>query len=154
MPIYSNASEIKLLTCEKDLQILFNEVIKYFDNTIIYGQRTPEEQLELFEKGRLKLEDRYIITDKKKVVTNCDGYKIKSNHNYSPSRAVDSLPYPINGKDYKRMYYYAGFVMGLAKKLKEQGLMKYDLRWGGDWNNDNQVIDNVFNDLAHFELIM
>jgi len=55
MPTYSNPSEMKLLTCEKDLQVLFQEVIKYFDNTILYGHRTPEEQLELFEKGRLKL---------------------------------------------------------------------------------------------------
>lgn len=154
MPIYSQPSEMKLLTCEKDLQVLFHEVIKYFDNTIIYGNRSQEEQLELFEKGRLKLDDRYIITDKRKVVTNCDGYKIKSNHNYIPSRAVDSLPYPINGKDYKRIYYYAGLVMGIAKKLKEQGLMQYDLKFGGDWNMNTDLSDQTFNDLAHYELVI
>jgi len=154
MAEYSSASEKKLITCEKDLQTLFGEVIKYFDNTILYGNRSQEEQLALFEKGRLKLEDRYIITDRRKIVTNCDGYKIKSNHNYVPSRAVDSLPYPINGKDYKGMYYYAGFVMGIAKRLKEEGKMTYDVRFGGDWNGNNSILDQTFNDLAHFELIM
>ena len=132
MIAYSTESIKKLLTCEKDLQVLFNEVIKYFDNTILYGNRALDLQMELFLKGRLKLDNKYLIIDKKKIVTYCDGVVNKSNHNYIPSRAVDALPYPINGKDYKRIYYFAGFVMALAKRLKAENVITHDIKWGGD----------------------
>ena len=27
------------------------------------------------------------------------------------------------------------------------------LRWGGDWDGDNELRDQTFNDLVHFEVI-
>jgi peptidoglycan L-alanyl-D-glutamate endopeptidase CwlK len=43
--------------------------------------------------------------------------------------------------------------MGLAVKLKQQGLITHDMRFGGDWNRDYDVKDNDFNDLFHYELV-
>jgi peptidoglycan L-alanyl-D-glutamate endopeptidase CwlK len=44
------------------------------------------------------------------------------------------------------MSYFAGFVKGVASQ------MGIPIRWGGDWNSDNNLKDNKFDDLPHFEL--
>lgn len=69
-----------------------------------------------------------------------------SKHLALPSRAVDVAPYPINWGDKKRFYHFAGYVQGLAAQL---GI---SLRWGGDWDGDNDLNDQTFFDLVHFEL--
>lgn len=128
MPKFSIRSTTELLTCKEDLQELFNEVIKYFDCTIIQGQRGAEEQNRLFEQGFSKLRFPH------------------SKHNDKPSSAVDVVPYPINWNDKFRFYYFGGFVKGIAEK------MNIPLRWGGDWDNDTNVKDQTFMDYPHFEL--
>jgi peptidoglycan L-alanyl-D-glutamate endopeptidase CwlK len=152
MKTYGATSKLNLSTSEKDLQTVMNEVIKDFDNTILYGYRTPEFQLSLFKQGRELIDGIWRIVDKDKIVTYCDGTIKKSNHNYSPSRAIDATPYPVNWKDYKRMYYFAGFVMAIAKRLKIEGKITHDLIWGGDWDGDTDVRDQTFMDDCHFEL--
>jgi peptidoglycan L-alanyl-D-glutamate endopeptidase CwlK len=152
MPRYSQSSKAKLGTCHEDLITLFTEVIKEFDNTIIYGYRPPELQYELFMKGREMQGSRIVIVDQSKVVTYKDGMSRKSKHNYAPSRAVDAVPYPIDWSDTDRMYYFAGYVMGVAKRLKAEGEITHDIRWGGDWNGDWQTEHERFKDLVHFEI--
>jgi hypothetical protein len=41
----------------------------------------------------------------------------------------------------------------VARILHNIGLMQYDIRWGGDWDRDNDFSDQKLNDLCHFELI-
>lgn len=154
MATFGESSKNKLATCEKDLQTIFNKVVENFDNTIVYGHRTPEEQMELFKQGRAFINGSWVIVDKSKVVTFKDGTKEKSNHNYYPSHAVDATPFPIDWKDHKRLYYFAGIVMGVARQLKEEGKITHDLRWGGDWDSDNDMKDQTFMDDCHFELKM
>lgn len=127
---YSIASQGRLNTCHADLQKVFNEVIRYYDCTILEGYRSNETQDELFRKGLSKLKGG------------------QSKHNKSPSLAVDAAPYPINWQDYDRFYYFGGFVKGVAE------LMGVKIRWGGDWDSDNDFKDQTFNDLVHFELIV
>ena len=129
MPKYSSQSQNKLATCHEDIQKVFNEVIRWFDNTIIYGRRNKEDQNAAYEAGNSKLQYPY------------------SNHNKNPSMAVDAVPYPINWGDRERMTLFAGFVLGIASKF---GIK---LRWGGNWSMDWQVQNNSFDDLAHFELV-
>lgn len=147
MPKFSQSSRQKLETCDVDLQRICNYAIQVFDFTVLYGHRTPEEQFELFKKGREFVDGEWEIANKKEVVTYCDGYIVKSNHNYDPSRAVDIVPYPINWKDHKRMHYLAGHIMMVAHELG------VSIRWGGDWDQDTQVRDETFSDLLHFELL-
>ena len=130
MPRYSKESQSKLNTCHEDIQKVFNEVIRWFDNTIIYGRRGKEEQNAAYASGNSKLQYPY------------------SKHNKTPSMAVDAIPYPINWNDRERMTLFAGFVLGIASKF---GIK---LRWGGDWSMDWQVQNNSFDDLAHFELVV
>lgn len=143
MPNYSSRSKANLQTCHQDLRTLFNEVIKHFDCTIVCGERTVQEQQALYAKGR---------TAPGKIVTRVDGVNKKSKHNYSPSLAVDVVPYPIDWEDEERMTYFAGFVMGIASQLKKEGRIHSDIRWGGDWDSDTSVKDEGFRDRPHFEI--
>lgn len=135
MPKFSQSSFSKLSTCHRDLQVIFFEVIKYFDCTVIEGHRGQEAQDKAFQEGKSQLKWP-------------DG-----KHNQSPSMAVDVAPYPIDWYNYKRMYWFGGFVMGIAQKLKDEGKITHTLRFGGDWDRDYDILDNRFNDLVHFELV-
>lgn len=133
MPNYSENSLRKLKECHNDLQVLFNEVIKHFDNTIITGHRGEAEQNAAYNSGHSKLK-----------------YP-NGKHNSIPSNAVDVRPYPFDN-DLGRFKYFAGFVLGIAAMLKQSGLITHEIRWGGDWNMNDILSDNKFNDLFHFEL--
>ena len=78
MPRFSQESFSKLSTCHQDLQILFYEVIKSFDCTILEGYRNEQDQEKAFKEGNSKL------------------HWPNGKHNSSPSRAVDVSPYPID----------------------------------------------------------
>ena len=128
MPKFGNSSKKRLNTCEKDLQDLFNEVIKHFDCSVLEGHRGEEDQNKYFKEGRSKVKFP------------------RGRHNSYPSNAVDVIPYPVSWDDTDRMYYFAGIVKGIALS------MGIKIRWGGDWNGDTQVKDTKFKDLPHFEL--
>lgn len=126
---FSKQSLDRLKTCEPELQELFHHVLQVHDCTILEGHRTEETQDEYFRTGKSKVE-----------------YP-NSKHNTYPSRAVDCAPYPIDWNNTKRFYYFAGIVKGVAEHM---GLV---IRWGGDWDGDNDLDDQSFMDLVHFELI-
>ena len=128
MPKFGKRSREKLNTCDEDLIALFNEVVKYFDCSVLEGHRGRVLQDKYFKEGKSKLKFP-------------DG-----RHNKKPSVAVDVVPYPIDWDDRERMTYFAGFVKGVAYQ------MGIPIRWGGDWNNNNDLKDNDFDDLPHFEL--
>lgn len=110
------------------LQDIFFEVIKGYDCSILCGFRDEAAQNEAFHTGRSK-----------KQWPN-------SKHNGTPSLAVDVAPYPIDWDDERRFYHFAGYVKGIADQL---GI---SIRWGGDWDGDNDLNDQHFFDLVHFEL--
>ena len=128
MPKFGRTSRKRLETCDEDLIFLFEEVVKYFDCTVLEGHRSKRLQNKYFKEGKSKLKFP-------------DG-----NHNKKPSTAIDVVPYPIDWEDRERMTYFAGFVKGIAIML---GI---PIRWGGDWNSNNDLKDNNFDDLPHFEL--
>ncbi len=128
MPQFGRASIEKLSTCHPDLQKLFNEVIKHYDCVILDGYRSNEEQQKFFKQGKSKLQAG------------------ASKHNQNPSLAADVVPYPIDWKSKEGFYHFAGFVLGIAKS------MGIGIRWGGDWNGNNDLKDQTFYDLPHFEL--
>ena len=128
MPTFGKKSKEELSTCKKELQEIFNEVIKTVDCSVLEGYRGQVEQDKAYEEGRSKA--KYP-----------DG-----RHNRLPSNAVDCVPYPVDWSDRERFTLFAGFVLGIAKS---KGI---DLRWGGDWNQNWEVNDNKFDDFPHFEL--
>ena len=128
MPYFGKKSKERLNTCDSNLQKVFNEVIKHVDCSVLEGHREKDRQNKLFEEGKTKVK-----------------YP-KGRHNRQPSSAVDVTPYPVDWKDRERQTLFAGFVIGVASQ------MGINLRWGGDWDQDFQVVDNRFDDFPHFEL--
>jgi len=128
MPYFGKKSKERLNTCDNKLQKVFNEVIKHVDCSVLEGHREKDRQNKLFKEGKTK-------------VKYPDG-----RHNRQPSSAVDVTPYPVDWKDRERQTLFAGFVIGVASQ------MGINLRWGGDWDQDFQVVDNRFDDFPHFEL--
>ena len=128
MPKFGRKSKENLNTCDSRLQKIFNEVIKHVDCSVLEGHRSKDRQNKLYEEGKTK-------------VKYPDG-----RHNRQPSSAVDVTPYPVDWKDRERQTLFAGFVIGVASQ------MGINLRWGGDWDQDFQVVDNRFDDFPHFEL--
>lgn len=146
---FSVNSTKNLSTVHEDLQTLFNFVIEFVDCSIVFGHRTPEEQFNLWEKGRTKENGYWEIKDKSKIVTNCDGYDVKSDHNDFPSKAVDVVPYPEMYSDNDKIKYFAGFVMGIAGMLHKQGVID-EVGCGIDWDGDWDLKDQKLYDAVHF----
>ena len=128
MAKFGKRSKERLATCDERLQEVFNEVIKYVDCSVLEVHRSAARQNRLYEEGKTKV--RYP----------------KGRHNASPSLAVDVAPYPIDWNDRERFHLFAGFVLGMARR------MGINLRWGGDWNQNFEVDDNQFDDFPHFEI--
>ena len=133
MPKFSKRSQERLDTCDKQLQRLFNEVIKHYDCTILEGARPKDRQNELFRQGKSKL--------------TWPNSKHNLTHFNQLSQAVDVVPYPIDWNDWNRFYHFAGFVKGVAAS------MGIKIRCGVDWDGDNDFKDQSFHDAPHFEIV-
>ena len=129
MPQFSNKSKELLSTCDEKIQEICSLAIEIMDFTIITGYRGQAQQDEDFTAGRSKLKWP------------------NGKHNSMPSRAVDIAPYPIDWNDTARFYVLAGIMLSIAHSRA------IALRWGGDWNGDFNLKDNIFKDVGHFELL-
>ena len=137
MPKFGRRSRQRLKGVDARLVSVLNEVVKYFDITVIEGLRSQERQNELVKQGKSKTKFGKHVQGK----------------------AVDIAPYPIDWKARDDFHYLGGFVLGIAAKLG------VNVRWGGDWSSpslDKDVMsgreqrttkDNGFDDLVHFEII-
>ena len=153
MPSFNQRSKDNLSTCHTVLQKLFNDVILEIDCSVICGHRGEMEQNNAYESGMSKVAFPH------------------GKHNSIPSLAVDVYPYPYDWEaggwkfndvfaegnldkmrrainNIKKFYFFAGRVKEKAELL----CMK--IRWGGDWDSDNDLTDQNFNDLPHWEVII
>jgi peptidoglycan L-alanyl-D-glutamate endopeptidase CwlK len=134
MPSFSKKSRSRLQECDFKLQSILDEVIKRYDCTILQGHRDKKTQDKYYKSGKSKLKWP------------------NSKHNSKPSKAVDVAPWPIpkdwgeHWKDRVKFYELKAIMFYEAEK---QG---YRLRYGGDWDMDNDYKDQTFDDLVHFEL--
>ena len=131
MPKFGKRSKERLKGVDAKLQNVLNEVVKYFDITIIEGLRSQERQNELVAQGKSKT----------KFGKHVEG------------KAVDIAPYPIDWNARDDFHYLGGFMLGMAAS------MGIKIRWGGDWNasslfkGQRTTKDNSFDDLVHFEIL-
>lgn len=159
MPAYNKKSTRKLRTCSSPIQALMHRVVTHFDNTVLCGLRTKEEQTKAFRNNASKVN----FPDSKH-----NGEAPK----HDVSDAVDIAPYPIpdgwgdiNGTtkreiqlDWKsrvKFYGLAEVVKYEWKKMQEESKKYSDLVlvWGGDWDGDGDYTDNTFDDLVHYHII-
>jgi peptidoglycan L-alanyl-D-glutamate endopeptidase CwlK len=134
MPSFGAGSLAERATIHPDLQKVLDEAIKHVDFTIVEGHRGKDAQEAAFAKGLTKL------------------HYPNGKHNSLPSRAADVMPYPIDwsdsSKNIERLDYTMGIIVGCARML---GI---GVRWGGDWNmNDDTRDEGSFRDRDHLELV-
>lgn len=138
MAKYGSRSYANLSTCDPLLQRLFHEVIKRYNCAILEGERNQVRQDLMVEQGLSKVRwpnGKHNITPEYKAA----GIQ---------SQAVDVAPW-INGKacfEPRQCYNFAGYVKRVAEEL---GI---NIRFGADWDGDNDVNDQTFRDIIHFEL--
>ena len=130
MPRFGKRSTERLRGVDAKLVNVLNEVVKYFDITIIEGLRSQERQNELVAQGKSKTKfGKHVL-----------------------GKAVDMAPYPIDWQARDDFHLLGGFVLGIASQ------MGVNVRWGGDWSSSSlykgkrTTKDNSFDDLVHFEL--
>jgi hypothetical protein len=97
--------------------------------------RSPAEQLRDFACGRtVDAGGEWTVTDPAKVITNCDGHAVLSNHNHHPARALD-FAITIAGK----ITWDEACYREVGERAEALGL-----RWGGRWRRPH--------DSCHLEL--
>ncbi len=129
----SKYSEGNLNTCAEPLQRIAHATIQAVDFRVICGVRGEEAQNEAFASGASQKE-----------------YP-GSKHNKTPSIAMDIVPYHrlkphIRWEDTDSFIYLAGHMLMAAQ------IMGFGLRWGRDWNVNDDLNDESFFDWGHFEL--
>lgn len=134
MPKFGARSTKNLSQCDMQLQDLFNTVIQFYDCSVICGHRNEKDQDTAYAEGRSQKEWP------------------DSEHNKFPSLAGDVVPWfkvapHIRWKDKVKFYEFAGLVQGIAF------MMGIKIRWGGNWDMDDELHDQSLFDLPHFELI-
>ena len=130
MPRFGKRSRERLKGVDAKLVNVLNEVVKYFDITIIEGLRSQKRQDELVAEGKSKTKfGKHVL-----------------------GKAVDLAPYPIDWKARDDFHLLGGFILGVASQ------MGVNVRWGGDWSSSSlykgkrTTKDNSLDDLVHFEL--
>jgi hypothetical protein len=145
MPEFSERSKKRLGDCDIRIQRFLNELIKYIDFAVVCAHRSELEQNIAFNSTP--------PTSKLKWPN--------SKHNTYPSKAVDIVFCTKAGKQVwpsskqpdkgRRAELQAAYLAGRAMHLAEW--MGSGLRWGGDWSSDQDMTDQTFMDLYHFELV-
>lgn len=133
MYYFGRKSRDKRESCCTEIQLLCDKAIQIFDFSIIHGRRLKELQNELYHQG---------FSTKR--------WPDSKHNNIDPealSDAFDFAPYPINWRQEKNFVFLAGIFKSIAN---EEDIL---IRWGGDWDSDNNQYDQTFIDLGHIEII-
>lgn len=125
MPEFSQGSNSRLASCCWELQVLFREVIKTVDCTIICGHRDRNSQEKAFREGYSKK------------------HWPDSLHNTHPSLAVDVAPYDAETRSipWDNIEAFENFGKHVKDVASRLGV---DVMWGGDWGS--------FKDYPHWQV--
>lgn len=134
MPKFGKSSESALATAHPDLVRVARRVIELFDHSILEGHRGEAAQNAAFKKGLSQQRWPH------------------GKHNAMPSNAIDIAPYPVDWSDTEaarqRFVLLAGYYLAIG------ATMGIALRWGGDWDGDDDTRDERFRDYGHIERIV
>jgi hypothetical protein len=125
---FSQRSKDNLKEVDTRLVKLCYEVIQHIDFTVIEGYRDVQRQQILFDQG----------------LSQVDGIKYLSKHNYKPALAIDVIPYekghnPFDGSDKSELMFYRLYREFQIASNK----LNIPIEWGGFW---------TFKDYPHIEL--
>ena len=128
MAHFGTRSNAHLNTVDPRLQSICDEVIQYYDFTVICGHRDEAAQTEAHATGASKKQWPH------------------SNHNALPSKALDVAPWPIDWQDARAFSFLAGLLSAAAERAG------FSLRWGSDWDGDGGTREHSFQDTGHLEI--
>lgn len=141
MPKFGKKSLEVLNNAHPDLRKVLNEVIKYYDFSVIESTRTEEQHNKNVANGNSKT-----TWDKSKHRPRLD------NEGRMTSWAVDITPYPDPYRNNERFILMAGFVLAIARQFYSVGKITHKIKWGGNWSMDDDPTTDKFFDGGHFEL--
>lgn len=166
---YGMHSKAVLVTLHPDLQLVLNKILEYHDLSLLRGVRTLNPQQIQFAREGLTttLDSRHLpggglaevpedFPIDVKHVNPADILRLNQSHMdllqpkdpNGPSFAVDFAAY-IKG----RQIYREKEMATLWGHLRVIGIQEgVELRWGGDWDRDQDQSDQRWNDLVHVEL--
>ena len=148
---YSTHSKRVLVTLHPILRAILTDALEIYDHRLERGLRDVAQQ-------RVYVKDGWSKTMKSEHLP----FEVEGEPD-PVSRAVDAAPYPVDydvevtgtrkeritaAKNRARFAEFAGIVKAI-------GWYRYQvrIRWGGDWDGDNDLNDQTFDDLVHFELV-
>lgn len=182
MPKFGKRSKENLATVDERLQAIHNKVIEWFDHTVTEGHRGEEAQNKAFKEGKSKIKfpdgkhnkipslatdsapypidfrgggdlqkaiQKYAEQYHKLVVLK-NLFNYKENLDYKKQlKLVEETYAEIIDITYniQKWYLYIGALKGTADT------MGIKIRSGADWDGDNQLDDQTFNDIGHIELV-
>lgn len=120
MPTFGAKSKKILALAHPDLQRIANSAIKEFDFSVICSVRSKADQERAYRTGKSRAKYG------------------QSPHNYTPSLAIDIVPYPLDWGDL-RAFEKMGEIF-----LKHARILKIDIVWGKYFSG--------LVDYPHFEL--
>lgn len=148
---FGKSSQERIETCHPDLRLILREAIAVspVDFGISEGVRSVDKQLQYYLDGKSRIDPRIPAQAKKaKHLPNEYGLSMAADF-YAYVAGKNSLAY-----DFNHLCLIAGVIIATAKRLKAEGRIIHDLRWGGNWDGDGEIItDQTFNDLPHVELV-
>jgi len=110
---------------------------KISDFGVLYSYRTVQLQFSFFKKGRELRNGIWVKVGR--TVTDKDGYKKRSYHNYLPSYAIDVAPYPTDWQDIESFKELGRLFKYVANKLD------IPIEWGAEiWKG--------LKDYPHFQI--
>ncbi len=133
MANFGNNSAAHLNTVDPRLQKICQEVIEYYDFSVVCGHRNEQTQ-NAYHDAR----------PQKSMVRWPD-----SCHNEFPSKAIDVAPWINGGIDWEDSLSFAKLAGLLDSAAHRHG---FSLRWGGDWDRDGGSRDQSFMDIGHVEI--
>ncbi len=139
---FGSDSKVKLYTLDDMLQAVLGRAILHFDFKIVWGFRDEVSQNLAYSTGHST-----------KRWPDSKHNRNREGETKPPCMATDIVPWyatppHIRWNDTRRFVFLAGHIMSCSWDL---GL---ELRWGGDWDRDTEVLDQRFFDLGHFEVVV
>jgi peptidoglycan L-alanyl-D-glutamate endopeptidase CwlK len=136
----SNRSRSNLEGVHPDLVAVVERAIEITkqDFLVVEGVRTPARQKVLFAQGRTK--------PGRKVT-----WTMNSNHFVNKTtkfgHAVDIAPFPVDWNDTRK---FDAMATAMFRASRELGVL---IRWGANWDQDENVRERGEHDSPHFELV-
>lgn len=158
---YGTASQKVRATICPELQDVFDEALQFFDHALFSGARSEEEQNQMLEDGKTELawpNSKHNVGPEAGRELSYAVDVVLYHEKYgaiwcTPKEAV-TIAKDFDTKPHRAMFWmqmqYARFHERVLTIAERKGIK---LRWGGDWNGENGILDQDFDDYFHWEIV-